>query len=105
MEERLGIYLLSQEVTACRVHFDSMVVVAKSADQARRVHPEASWGRGPKSGIEHLFGSPDDRSWTNEVGDLSGTWPPRPDQVKVQFLGYAAPELVEWQVLCASYND
>ena len=84
------LYLLTQSVAVGYDTYDSMVVVAKSAEQARSIAP--TWD----DAIE-LF--PNGR-WLDLVGD----WASHPDHVTSKFLGRAAPRTACPSIVLKSFN-
>jgi len=77
----LYLYLIEQDRNDGYDTYDSAVVVAKSAAQAKRIHP----GEKP-------------------LDEDRGTWTNDPDDVAATQLGVAGPKLKAGDVLCASFN-
>lgn len=77
----MRLWLISQTETTGYDVYDSAVVAAESADEAQRLHP----------------GEYDD--WDTTYA----SWATKPENVKVELIGEAAPEVKEG-VVCASFN-
>jgi len=78
----VNIYLISQNDVDGYDTYDSAVVIAKSEDAARNIHP----GNGkPLS------------------ADTWGTWTTDPTKVRVELIGLAKPGS-EQRVVCSSFN-
>lgn len=76
----MKLYKLSQDVNTGYDTYDSMVVCAKDAYEAKNIHP---------------YEYPN--AWE------SGVWGNSPDQVTVEYIGEAAEDLAVG-VVCASFN-
>jgi len=88
----MNIYLISQSVNNDYDTFDSAVVVAKSAVEARNINPQRSWGD-----HERLFVNWDDIGrWTS--------WCYKPSQVQVEYIGRASVKTKKPGVILASFN-
>jgi hypothetical protein len=79
----MKLFLLSQEVNSGFDTFDSCVVAARTEVEARKHHPGLGWAMQAKY---------DYRDWA-----------PSPDDVKVKYLGEAAPG-VEAGIIISSFN-
>ncbi len=79
----MKLYRISQEVNNGYDTYDKAIVAAPSEEAARIMHPGgetlAEWDKGP------------------------GYWAYAPEQVKVELIGTAAPN-IEQGVICASFN-
>lgn len=78
------LYKISQDVNDNYDTYDSAIVVAKSEDEARLIHPRGT-EREPWDGI-------------------IGTWAGDPSQVQVELIGIAEPTLEPGTVVLASFN-
>ena len=88
----MNIYLLKQNHNRGYDTFDSCVVIASSAEEARLIHPNPDlfWnGYGWKSGPNDKWFN--DRYWTD------------PQNVTVEEIGTALPGVTQ-KVICASFN-
>ncbi len=94
----MKLWLISQDANGGYDTHDSAVVAATSEDAARRISPSNFY------------------EWSDEQGgwcfayangtrerERHGSWADDLDQIKVQLLGDAAPN-IEQGVLCASFN-
>ena len=81
----MKLYLISQDSESGYDTFDSAVVCAENAADAKTIHPINSWG--PR----------DNNGW----GD--NTWCKSPEQVRAIYIGKAAADLPRGVVL-ASFN-
>ncbi len=77
----MKLYKLSQNENTGYDTYDSMVVCAKDADEARNIHPENYW---------------------KQEGGIHGVWC-MPEKVKVEYIGEAASNVAAG-VVCASFN-
>lgn len=81
----LKLWLISQTENGGYDTYDSAVVVAETAEQARDIHP--------------------DGSGKNVAYNRYGTWAHEAESVTVKLIGVANPfEVVNGQVVCASFN-
>ena len=78
MMSKLKLWLISQEENTGWDTYDSAVVAAKTAEEARLINPEGEWGTYP-------------------------TWYSSPDKVHVEYLGIAT-EGVEPGIVLSSFN-
>jgi ketol-acid reductoisomerase len=90
---RMNIYLISQTANNNYDTFDSVVVVAKTAQDARNINPESSWGSTNSIWMD----------WEKAGRPGIGTWAKRPDEVTVELVGKALETMKEG-VVCASFN-
>ncbi len=103
---KLFLWRLSQEVNNEYDTYDSAIVVATCQGWAREIHPA-----GVNSDGERFF------VWMTTTDCPEGEWHwgcdlmvkghddwAKPDQVEVRCVGLAAEDLVEGQVICASFN-
>jgi hypothetical protein len=86
---KLKLYLLTQNDNTDYDTYDSCVVVAKSEDDARKIHPYGD-----------VYS---DISKFNEWQYYT-TWTKNPEKVSVQYLGVADKSLKENEVICSSFN-
>lgn len=90
----MHLYLISQSVNADYDTFDSAVVAAESAEEARKIHPSVGWdyeNHGPVS------------EWWNSKPSRLNCWANRLEEVTVDYLGYS-DHITEAGVILASYN-
>ena len=85
---QLFLYKLEQRVRVGFDTYDSCVVVAASAEDARQIHP----GSG--------YSECEDDDW----GSFCDDWADSPDQVEVILLGVANFDLLAGQIVCSSFN-
>lgn len=78
MMSKLKLWLISQEENTGWDTYDSAVVAAKTAEEARLINPEGKWGTYP-------------------------TWCSSPDKVHVKYLGIATED-VEPGIVLSSFN-
>lgn len=88
----MNIYLLSQGVNMGYDTYDSCVVVAKSEDDARLIHPAAL----RRDNLSIYFNG----KWVKET---HGTWASQLAEVSVELIGKAKPGS-DRGVVCASFN-
>jgi hypothetical protein len=95
----LKLWLISQSANDGYDTYDSAVVVAADAEEARRVHPSPyrKW----IDDVLHFAYS--DGSTTKET-TISNCWAESLDQIEVEAIGIAAPGLSDGTVICASFN-
>jgi len=86
----MNIYLLTQFDSTGYDTFDSMIVIAKSPQQAILIHPEASWY--DEDILSH------DR-WSDKLGQ---SWADSPSTVAVEFIGKA--KVKGPRIVCTSFN-
>lgn len=94
----MNLYLVTQNAVRGYDTYDSMVVAAEDAEQARRTFPRTycEWNEERGSfGTYHMDGS-----WDDYHG---GAWPTTLDKIKVELIGKAAPG-VEPGVIVSSFN-
>lgn len=90
----MKLWLISQDVNNDYDTYDSAVVVAATAEEARLIHPR---GQG-KSNIDY---------WEYERKNYSKTWAFDPGEVKVEYLGLLDDGPDSYQrgdVVCTSFN-
>lgn len=88
---KLGLWLITQDANNGYDTYDSAVVVAETADEARAIHP-----------CGEIFGSiPEGKrsSWMTTYSD----WVSNPDQVTATHIG--TTDLPAGVVVCASFNS
>jgi hypothetical protein len=91
----MKIYLLTQTENRGWDTYDSCVVVARSPDEARLMHPrgDSAW-----NGNRWAYTDGTDHSiWAGEAG-----WAYHPDNVTVEEIGYALADTAP-KVVCASF--
>jgi hypothetical protein len=98
----LNLYLISQNVNNDYDTFDSAVVAARDADDAKSIHPISSW-----LGMGHMPTVTQTAKEAKEEKEKHGynnddTWTTR-EHVKVKLIGICSPD-VKRGVICASYN-
>ena len=102
-KEKLNIYLLEQNYVDGWDTYDSMVVIAKSEEEARKIHPSEyvthvsndMWMETDKGGCEYSYdGEFRGNDWVNYLDR---------DKIKVTLLGVADSEQVAG-VVCTSFN-
>jgi hypothetical protein len=86
----MNLYKISQDANYNYDTFDSAVVCAENEEIARNMNPASL----PNEDQSNLM------DWHNRPGYH---WCERPDLVKVELIGSAAPELPQG-VICASFN-
>lgn len=91
----MNIYLLKQKQNNGYDTYDSCVVIANNADEARKIHPGGSHGEKDPDDVDE-----DDGSWT---GYWKGSWCASPDDVTVIHIGTALPDSKSGVVL-SSFN-
>lgn len=89
MEQTLNLYVLTQSDERGYDTYDSCVVVARNADEAREVHPS------PYVDLGERWWSPPPRR---------DDWAHHPDRVTATLIGTAAEGLKAGQVLCSSFD-
>lgn len=77
----MKLWLIEQDENNNYDTYDSAVVAADSESDARAI-------------------SPDGGKWR----DRHSSWASSPDNVKVSYVGEAAPGLVSGEIICASFN-
>jgi hypothetical protein len=91
----MNLYLISQNINNDYDTYDSAVVAAFTADEARAIHPAG--GKTPEFTIIYEDGCKEyhsDEEWGSWCGQ---------DRVRVELIGVAAPG-IESGVILASYN-
>jgi hypothetical protein len=88
----MNIYKISQVKLDNYNTYDSAVVVARSVEDARRIHPSGSQAQAKD----------DLRLFKDGEGGFA-QWP-LPKYVKVEYIGKASPDLKENTVIVASFN-
>jgi hypothetical protein len=88
---KLYLFLLMQDIEHGYDTYDSCVVVAETAEQAKNIHPDGT-----------LYGAPDS-GWSRGFFN-SRTWAHRPEQVNAILIGEADPSLKANEVVIASFN-
>jgi hypothetical protein len=92
----MNIYLLSQGEENGFDTYDSCVVVAKSADKAKEIHPSSNYDKAD------LYSNRSDR--LNAWNHPGGTWASTPDNVTATLVGKALASQKENTIICASFN-
>lgn len=95
----MKIYLLTQNETVSYNTYVSCVVVAESKEMARKIHPTGCvWDvcNVRDAGGNFIRWS----GWNQTVYKV--TWATKPENVKVEFIGFAKANLKPNTVLCAS---
>lgn len=77
----MNIYKISQNKNKGYSTFDSAVVIAEDANEARHITPNG-----------------------DKFGDSFGSWCNNPKDVEVEFIGIADHTFVNGTVICASFN-
>ncbi len=95
----MNIYLLTQNANRGYDTFNSFVVAAPNAEEARRMHP-----RGDRRWVGPTDGGPGRWVWADDSWGIPGAlgWV-HPSDVTVEHVGIAL-EGVKAGVLCASFN-
>ena len=91
-----NIYLISQSINDDYDTHDSAVVIAESEEEARRMHPENSWGL-------KTVDIRDGKFVTNNTYNPCCTWCEDVSYVKVKLIG-TANEDIEEKYICTSFN-
>ena len=89
----MKIYKISQSVNTNYDTFDSAIVVAKSAKEAKNINLEHSWGFG---GIY--------MDWTEAKNVLYSTWCTDEKDVKVEYIGRAGKKYKKAAIILASFK-
>ena len=87
----MNLYLLTQSENTGYDTYDSCVVTAATADEAKQIHPTGD-----------IYGDKSCR-WNSWDSDWGPTWAKSPDNVNCTLLGTAVPD-VKCGVLLASFN-
>lgn len=85
------LYKIEQDERSGYDTFDSAVVCARSADEAKEIHPKQSWGDGTRT-----------ESTTSDWKTY--TWASCPENVRVTKVGIADKSVKLNTVVCASFN-
>ena len=116
-EEKLKIYLLEQSEVTGDDTYDSIVVIAKSEEEARKIHPmefvthkKGVWMVEGSDGVEYEYqGELIGKDWV-DFHEYHGDYPCKDwvdysdrDKIKVTLLGVADSEQVAG-VVCKSFN-
>jgi hypothetical protein len=88
------LWRISQQANSDYDTFDSAVVVADTADEARKIHPGGKFYQ-QYAGVNW---------WEDNQSSPHSCWAIALDQVNVQLLGEAIPTLQLGTVVCASFN-
>lgn len=93
----MNLYLISQNVNNDYDTYDSAVVVAENEGEARMIHPagkDYKYDQDEKKWIQDFDGYiSNDWSWCNNLKKIS-----------VKCIGIASKEMVNGEVVCASFN-
>jgi len=96
----MKIYLVTSPKAASWDEYQGFVCVANTEEEARNMHPS-------DFANEYMWcdctGEWQYTSYSGLIMKLS-TWPHSPQDVKVQYLGEAAPEYTEKQVILGDFN-
>jgi hypothetical protein len=84
------LWRISQQANSDYDTFDLAVVVADTADEARKIHPGGKFYAGV--------------NWWEDNQSFPHSWAIALDQVNVQLIGEAIPTLQPGTVVCASFN-
>jgi len=101
----MKIYLVSQDVNHNYDTYDSMVVVAKNEESAKRIHPSSVWTNGG------FYDEEKKEFWTTTVSGSPylfegnyGSWTNDLSKIDVKYLGEADQSITEEGVILASFN-
>lgn len=82
----MNIYLIERSDIVNYDEYDSAIVISKSEEKAKYIHPNAN--------------NSTPEWWKDEWH----SWTSDPKSLKVRLIGIAQPEFKEGEVICASYN-
>ena len=94
-DNNLKLWLISQTENVGYDIYDSAVVVAETAEQARNIHPG---GGGTDYWAYHA-------DQDNHPNFFATNWATKPENVTVKLIGVANPfEVTNGEVVCSSFN-